>query len=127
MTDALTTDALTADAAVEEALEIPQVYAHHVFCCFTQRPPQHPRGSCGANGAQPLWERLGKKIEATGRRDICMTASGCLTFCQAGPIMVVYPQGIWYQPRTPEDIDEIVASHLLGGRPVERLIVVPRV
>jgi (2Fe-2S) ferredoxin len=120
------TDALTADAA-DAALDLPQVYTRHVFCCFTQRPPHHPRGSCGANGAQPLWERLGKKIEATGRRDIAMTASGCLTFCQAGPIMVVYPEGVWYQPRTPEDIDEIVAAHLVGGKLVERLVVVPRV
>jgi len=110
-----------------EVLEIPQVYTHHVFCCFTQRPPQHPRGSCGANGAQPLWDRLGKKLEASGRRDIAMTAAGCLSFCSAGPIMVVYPQGIWYTPKTPEDIDEIVTSHLLGGKPVERLIIVPRI
>lgn len=115
------------EAAETEVLDIPQVYTHHVFCCFTQRPPQHPRGSCGANGAQALWDRLGKKLEASGRRDICMTASGCLSFCQAGPIMVVYPQGIWYTPKTPEDIDEIVSSHLIGGKPVERLIIVPRI
>jgi (2Fe-2S) ferredoxin len=118
----------TAQAAAEtETFELPQVYTHHVFCCFTQRPPQHPRGSCGANGAQPLWDHLGKKIEAASRPDIAMTASGCLSFCQAGPIMVVYPQGVWYTPRTPEDIDEIVSSHLLGGQMVERLVVVPRV
>ncbi|OYX86055.1 MAG: ferredoxin, partial [Azorhizobium sp. 35-67-5] len=41
--------------------------------------------------------------------------------------MVVYPEGVWYQPRTPEDIDEIVATHLVGGTLVERLVVVPRV
>ena len=120
------TDALTADAA-DAALELPQVYTRHVFCCFTQRPPMHPRGSCGANGAAPLWERLGKKLEASGRRDIAMTSSGCLSFCQAGPIMVVYPQGIWYTPKTAEDIDEIFTEHLVGGRPVERLIIVPRI
>jgi (2Fe-2S) ferredoxin len=115
------------ETAESDAFELPQVYAHHVFCCFTQRPPQHPRGSCGANGAQPLWDHLAKKLEASGRRDICMTASGCLTFCQAGPIMVVYPQGVWYTPRTVEDVDEIFTSHLLGGQLVERLVVVPRV
>jgi (2Fe-2S) ferredoxin len=40
--------------------------------------------------------------------------------------MVVYPAGVWYQPRTPADIDEIVQSHFVEGRPVERLIVVPK-
>ena len=55
---------------------------------------------------------------------VAMVATGCLGFCNAGPLMVVYPQGIWYQPRTNEDIDEIVESHFVGGRPVERLIVI---
>jgi (2Fe-2S) ferredoxin len=115
------------EAAKSEAFEIPQVFTHHVFCCFTQRPPQHPRGSCGASGAQPLWDHLAKKLEAAQRPDIRMTASNCLSFCQAGPIMVVYPQGVWYTPRTVEDIDEILASHLLGGQLVERLAIVPRI
>ena len=43
--------------------QLPQLYKHHVFACFTQRPPTHPRGSCAAAGAQPLWDRLGKAIE----------------------------------------------------------------
>jgi (2Fe-2S) ferredoxin len=40
--------------------------------------------------------------------------------------MVVYPEGIWYQPRTTEDVDETFESHFLDGKPVERLIVVLR-
>ena len=44
--------------------EIPQVYKRHVFACATQRPPNHPRPSCGSAGAQPLWERMGKRLEA---------------------------------------------------------------
>ncbi|GGF64507.1 ferredoxin [Azorhizobium oxalatiphilum] len=107
--------------------EVPQVYKRHVFACFQQRPPMHPRGSCGASGAQPLWERLGKQLEASGQRDIVMTATGCMGFCQAGPIMVVYPEGVWYQPKTPEDVDEIVRTHLLGGELVERLVIVPHI
>jgi (2Fe-2S) ferredoxin len=38
--------------------------------------------------------------------------------------MVVYPEGIWYRPETPKDIDEIVDSHLAGNTPVERLVMV---
>jgi (2Fe-2S) ferredoxin len=104
--------------------ELPQVYRHHAFACYTQRPPSHPRGSCGAAGAQPLWDRLGKAIETEGLADIGFTASGCLGFCSAGPLMVIYPEGVWYQPTTPEDIDEIVEQHFKQGQRVDRLVMV---
>ncbi|RTM12314.1 MAG: (2Fe-2S) ferredoxin domain-containing protein [Bradyrhizobiaceae bacterium] len=107
-----------------EDFELPRLYRHHVFACHTQRPPSHPRGSCGASGSGPLWERLGKAIEAKGLADVGFTASGCLGFCAAGPLMVVYPDGVWYRPTTPEDIDEIVDQHLTQGRRVDRLIMV---
>jgi len=104
--------------------ELPQLYKHHVFACYTQRPPGHPRGSCGAAGAQPLWDRMGRTIEAQQLSDIGFTASGCLGFCNAGPLMVVYPEGVWYRPTSAEDIDEIVESHFKQGKRVDRLVVV---
>ena len=107
-----------------ESYELPVVFRYHVFCCYQNRPPAHPRGSCVASGAPPLWERLSSKIQAKQPPGVAMTSSGCLGFCSAGPLMVVYPEGIWYQPRTTEDIDEIFDSHLLQGKPVEHLIVV---
>lgn len=114
---------MTTETAASFA-DVPQLYTRHVFACYTQRPPNHPRGSCGAQGAQPLWDRLGKKLEADRVSDVGFTASGCLGFCRAGPLMVVYPEGVWYAPKTPEDIDEIVDTHLKGGQLVERLVVV---
>ncbi len=57
--------------------------------------------------------------------EVAMSATGCLGFCRAGPLMVVYPQGIWYAPRTEADIEEIVQSHFVEGVPVERLIIAP--
>lgn len=56
--------------------------------------------------------------------DVSMTPSGCLGFCEAGPLMVVYPEGVWYQPKTTADIDEIVDEHFKAGRIVERLAVI---
>ena len=79
------------------------------------------------SGAQPLWERLQQKVEAKKLADVSVTASGCLGFCRAGPLMVVYPEGIWYHPEKIEDIDEIIQSHFVEGNPVERLIIVPKV
>lgn len=104
--------------------DVPQLYERHVFACFTQRPPMHPRGSCGAAGAEPLWDRLARRIEGDGMHNVGFTAAGCMGFCAAGPLMVVYPEGIWYRPTSPEDIDEIVDTHLKGGKLVERLVMV---
>jgi len=115
----------TVDTAADDAdFEIPQLYKHHVFACHTQRPPTHPRGSCGTSGAQPLWDRMGKAIESQRLTDIGFTAAGCMGFCSAGPLMVVYPEGIWYRPTTPEDIDEIVESHFKQGKRVDRLVMI---
>lgn len=108
------------------SLDVPQVYRIHAFACFQSRPPGHPRGSCGAKGAEALWTRLGRAIEGLRDPRIATTATGCLGFCRAGPLMVVYPQGIWYAPKSEADVDEIVESHFAKGVPVERLIVVPQ-
>lgn len=123
MSDAESGDAQNGDAGNAE-FEVPQVYKRHAFACYTQRPPGHPRGSCGALGAQPLWDRLGKAIKSQGLTDTGFTAAGCLGFCKAGPLMVVYPEGIWYRPTTSEDIDEIVELHFKQGKRVDRLVMV---
>jgi (2Fe-2S) ferredoxin len=47
--------------------------------------------------------------------------SGCLDQCEHGPTVVVYPDAVWYGHVQPEDAEEIVTEHLVGGRPVERL------
>jgi (2Fe-2S) ferredoxin len=52
---------------------------------------------------------------------IRVNQSGCLDQCEHGPVMVVYPEAVWYGHVQPEDAAEIVREHLVGGRPVERL------
>ena len=106
------------------AADIPKVFKYHVFSCFQQRPPSHPRGSCAAQGASPLWERLSMRLQSEQLDGVAMAGTGCLGFCNAGPLMVVYPQGVWYQPKTTEDIDLIVDKHLKQGEIVEELAVV---
>ena len=108
------------------SLEIPQVYRYHVFACLQERPPGHPHGSCAQAGSRDLHEYLTARLEKLGNGEVGLTATGCLGFCPAGPLMVVYPEGIWYTPRTREDIDEIVQSHFVENKPVERMIIVPR-
>ena len=47
--------------------------------------------------------------------------SGCLDQCEHGPTVVVYPEAIWYGFVTLNDVEEIIESHIIGGKPVERL------
>jgi (2Fe-2S) ferredoxin len=114
------------ESSAPTVFDVPQVFKRHVFACYTQRPAGHPRGSCGELGAQPLWDRLSRKIEVERLSDVGFTAAGCLGFCRAGPLLVVYPEGVWYQPKTAEDVDEIVNTHLKDGALVERLVIVPQ-
>jgi (2Fe-2S) ferredoxin len=50
-------------------------------------------------------------------------ASGCLDACEFGVTVVVYPDGVWYGGVTPDDVEEIIESHLIGDIPVARLLI----
>ncbi|MFQ5770995.1 MAG: ferredoxin [bacterium] len=54
--------------------------------------------------------------------DIKITGCSCLGSCENGPVMVVYPEGTWYGGIRPEDVPEIVESHIVGGQPITRLL-----
>ena len=62
-----------------------------------------------------------KKLGLNGEGKVRINRSGCLDRCGLGPIMVVYPQAIWYTFVDNEDIDEIIDSHLMQGKEVARL------
>ena len=54
-------------------------------------------------------------------REIRINKSGCFSQCGNGPMIIVYPEDVWYAGVQAEDLPEIVQSHLLGGKPVDRL------
>jgi (2Fe-2S) ferredoxin len=60
-----------------------------------------------------------------GVTGIRVNRASCLERCELGPIMVVYPEGTWYAVKTKEDVEEIVKSHIIEGRKVDRLTVAP--
>lgn len=62
-----------------------------------------------------------KELGLAGPGKIRVNKAGCLDRCADGPVMVVYPQGIWYTLVDVDDVEEIIQSHLIAGRPVERL------
>lgn len=97
-------------------------FRHHVFVCENRRPEGDPRGSCAAKGSPAIRQALKAELERRGLEGLVRANSaGCLDACAVGPSMVVYPEGVWYGGVTVADVPEIVESHLVGGRPVERL------
>jgi (2Fe-2S) ferredoxin len=94
----------------------------HVFICTNRRPDDNPRGSCAGRGSESLREHLKDAAKARGLKDVRINSAGCLDRCGLGPVMVIYPEGVWYSFHTKADIDEILDSHLAGGGRVARLL-----
>ncbi len=98
------------------------VYQVHVFCCINQRQPGHSRGSCSARGSQDLHKYMKARAKELRIGGIRVNKAGCLERCELGPVMVIYPEAVWYHYNTREDVDEILERHILGGDTVDRLI-----
>jgi len=80
-------------------------------------------GSCVASGALEVSARLREAIHDHGLESECrVVETGCLGPCAAGPVAMIYPDGVLYQRLTPEDAKEIAEEHLLKGRVVKRLL-----
>ena len=99
-------------------------YRYHIFSCVNERSPDDPRGSCAARGAVELQELFKKEVFERGLKKVARAnKSGCLDLCAKGPVVVIYPEGVWYAIRTREDVLEIIEKHLERGERVQRLIV----
>ena len=97
-------------------------YRHHVFFCTNQRTDG--RACCQDHNAKALRDHAKQRIKAlgvAGPGGVRINTAGCLDRCAEGPVAVVYPEGVWYTFVDREDIDEIIDSHLVAGRVVERL------
>ncbi|MCF8036241.1 MAG: NADH-quinone oxidoreductase subunit NuoF [Desulfobacteraceae bacterium] len=78
---------------------------------------------CHASGAGEFKEALGAELERQNLdREIRVIETGCNGFCAVGPVMLVQPEGIFYQKLTSGDVEELVEEHFLKGRPVQRLL-----
>jgi (2Fe-2S) ferredoxin len=98
------------------------LFERHVFVCTNVRPGGHPRGCCHDHGSESIRDQLKAAVGQRGLKGrVRVNQAGCLDQCEHGPTVVVYPEQVWYGFVTAEDIQEIVESHLVNGRPVERL------
>lgn len=97
-------------------------YNYHVFFCTNQREDgSQCCGQCDAQGLRDYLKRRTKELGLTGPGGVRINTAGCLDRCAEGPVIVVYPQDIWYTYVDKEDVEEILTEHLVGGRVVERL------
>ena len=80
-------------------------------------------GACDSSGGKAIRAKLDEAIKAEGLTEKVHTIkAGCFGLCEAGPILIVYPQEVFYALVTADDVDEIVQSHFKEGKVVERLI-----
>lgn len=98
-------------------------YQHHVFFCLNKREDGACCADYGAEAAFDYMKSRVKKLKLNGHGKVRINRAGCLDRCNEGPVMVIYPAAVWYSFVDNEDIDEIIESHLIHNKPVERLIV----
>ncbi len=97
-------------------------YERHVFFCLNRR--DDGGDCCCVHGAEDMFDYAKSRVKALGLHGkgmVRVNRAGCLDRCDEGPVIVVYPEAVWYTYIDQEDIDEIIDSHLVSGVVVERL------
>jgi len=96
-------------------------FRFHLFVCTQQKP--EGVASCPTSGSFSVLAGLDREIQARGLDgDVQVTTCGCMGLCDEGPVMVVYPAGVWYRRVQPSDVRKIVDVHLREDQPVGRLV-----
>lgn len=88
-------------------------YPQHVFVCTAGK-------NCSAKDSKDIFNALRTAVVEAGLKEsVRVNHSGCLGQCGHGPMVVVYPEDVWYHGVTPAGAAQIVSEHLAGGTPVE--------
>lgn len=98
-----------------------RAYGRHVFICIHGNCAEPEAGEYLHRRFSELNREHGLNKLSNPERIKCSMAD-CLGICSGGPVMVVYPEGIWYHHMDEAKLERIYQEHILGGRPVEEFI-----
>ncbi len=94
---------------------------HHIFVCASFRVAGEAKGVCHRKESGTLLQYLQTELSDRGLEDVLVSSTGCLKMCVQGPVMIVYPEGLWYGEVNEEKIDQILDA-LEEGQPAESLL-----
>ena len=98
-------------------------YRYHVFVCLNERSPGHALGCCSSKGAERIFGYLKTRIKELGLSSVRINRAGCLDRCSHGPLVVIYPQAIWYRITDKQMAEIIIQQHLIAGKVVPEFAV----
>lgn len=97
---------------------------YHIFVCTSSRINGQQKGFCHSKNAVGLVESFMEEVQDRGLGgEVFVSNTGCFGICEKGPIVVVYPDNVWYGSVSEDDIEEIMDQHIEGGQVVERLLI----
>jgi (2Fe-2S) ferredoxin len=97
---------------------------YHVFICTSCRINGQQKGMCFQKEAVGLVEQFMEEIEDRDLSgEVVINNTGCFGICEKGPVVVVYPEGVWYGNVTKEDVTTIFDEHFEKGNPVKSLMI----
>ena len=97
------------------------VTGHHLFFCAHERDSGHCCMNKRSKKAQKHAKRRIKQLGLKGDERIRINQTDCLGVCSQGPVVIVYPEGVWYRYQDKDDIDQIIEQHLVAGNIVKKL------
>jgi len=97
---------------------------YHVFICTSCRINGQQKGYCFQKGSVDLVQAFMQEIEDRELSgEVVLNNTGCFGICDKGPIVVVYPEGVWYGNVKVEDVERIFDEHFEGNTPVKDLMI----
>ena len=95
---------------------------YHIFVCTSCRINGQQKGYCYSKDSVDIIQRFMEEIDDRDlSSEVMVTNTGCFGICDKGPIVVVYPEGVWYGNVTEDDVEKIVEQHVEGGTIVKEL------
>jgi (2Fe-2S) ferredoxin len=96
--------------------------SRHIFICTSSRPTGQQKGMCHTKEGVALMMKFMEEVEERDLGgEVFVTNTGCFGICEKGPVVVVYPDNVWYANVSIDDVEEIMDEHIDGGSPVSRL------